>query len=165
MSEFKKFLIIQAAISAVINMILNAGIGILLFRGIDFVPLWGNPGIALDTLAVAFLLPWLTVLIVAPFARIEMKKGRVGKFQEELRSIRRSYLKLMPDGLLSQSLIIGMGTVIIFTPLMLGLLISMGITELSYRSFIIYKTVFATLLSFPVSPTTWMSAMKKYIRD
>ncbi|TAL30011.1 MAG: hypothetical protein EPN93_20545 [Spirochaetes bacterium] len=165
MNEFKKFLLVQALISALINMSLNAGIGIFLFWELEVVPLWGNPGIALDTLATAFLLSWLTVLFVAPFAHMEMKKGTVEKFGKELRFLRGSWLKYMPRGFFLQSMIIGVVTAAIFTPVMVGALSVLGVDGMSFRSSVIYKTVFATLLALVVNPVTWMSALKQYAVD
>jgi hypothetical protein len=163
MNEFQRFLAIQAAVCAVINMALNAGIGIYFFRGMDIVPLWGTPGIALDTLVMAFLLPWLTVLFIAPFAWMEMKKGTAEKFKEELRTVRHSYLKYMPDGFFLQSLILGFGTAVIFSPIIAGLLSGLGITGMRYQSAVILKTVLAMILALAVSPVTWLSALKKYV--
>jgi hypothetical protein len=163
MNKFRKFLAVQLIIGAFINLSLNLGIAILLFKGIDPVPLWGNPGIALDILATAFLLPWLTVLIVAPIARAEMKKGTIERFREELGSIRCSYLRFMPKGVLAQSMIIGIGTTVIVAPAMVGILDAAGVSEMSHNAFIAYKTAFATVLTFPVSPVVWLSAMIKYV--
>ena len=163
MNEFKKFLAVQLIISVFINLTLNAGIAILLFRGINPVPLWGNPGIALDTLATAFLLPWLTVLIVAPFARAEMRKGTIERFRKELGRVRSSYLRYMPVGIVAQSMTIGIGITVIAAPVLVGILYAVGVSEMSYHAFIAYKTVFATILTFPVSPIVWMSAMIKYV--
>lgn len=165
MNELRKFLLVQMVIGIVINLTLNAGIGIFMVRGINSLPLWGNPGVALDTLAVAFLLPWLTVLVVAPFARVEMKKGTVTRFQEELRVIRRSYLHHMPRGVLAQSMVIAGGTTLVITPVMIGILYALGISEMGAPTFVLYKSAFATILTFPVSPLAWTSALVKYIKE
>ncbi len=163
MSGLKKFLVIQALIGIAINLSINAGIGVFLVRGVDSISLWGNPGIALDTLAVAFLLPWLTVLFVAFFAHLEMKKGTVKKYREELQSIGSSYLKHMPRGVFSQSMVIGAGTALVITPIMIGIMYAMGISEMGDRSFVVYKSAFATILTIPVNPLAWLSSMVKYI--
>ncbi len=151
MNEFRKFLGVQLIIGVFINLSLNLGIAIFLFRGIASVPLWGNPGIALDILATAFLLPWLTVLIVAPFARIEMKKGPIERFRGELSRIRGLHLRSMPKGILAQSMIIGIGITVIFVPALVGILYALDVSQMSYHAFIAYKTTFATFLTFPVS--------------
>ncbi|MBN1532276.1 MAG: hypothetical protein JXA20_06415, partial [Spirochaetes bacterium] len=156
-----KFLILQGAIGIAINLSLNAGIGIYMVRGVDTMPLWGNPGIALDTLAVSFLLPWLTVVIVAPLAKMEMNKGTVEKFREELRSLRDSYLGFMPRGAFAQSMLISAGTAAIVTPLAVGILYCAGITGFAGNDFVLYKSALATLLTFPVNPLVWLSALSK----
>jgi len=156
-----KFLTVQAFISAAINLSLNAALAVVLFRGIEPVPVWGNPGVALDTLGVAFFLPLLTVLIVAPFAAAERSKGSVDILKEDLSRIR--WLRLMPKGLFSQSLLIPALTVVFITPVAIGTLHYLKIDSLSNFSFVIYKSALATALSFPVSPVVWMSAMKKHL--
>ena len=63
-SEHRRFLIVDQVIGAgIINFILNAGIAWAIARALTRVPLWGNPSIANDTVATAFLLPFIPALL------------------------------------------------------------------------------------------------------
>ncbi len=162
MNAFRKFLTVQAIICAIINLCINIALGIVLFKDIDSVPLWGNPGIVMDTFATAFLLTFLTVLIVAPFANIENKKGTAAHFQKELSALEKSRLRFLPRSLFLRSIVLACLASLVFTPLMIGLLYAGRISELSFIYFVVYKASFATIISFPVSPVVWTSALMQY---
>ena len=75
-SEHRRFLIVDQVIGAgIINFILNAGIAWAIARALARVPLWGNPSIANDTVATAFLLPFITCVIVTPLIRKKIVAG------------------------------------------------------------------------------------------
>ena len=78
-------------------------------------------------------------------------------------AVRNSYLKFMHRGVFAQSMVIVWGTAIIFTPSIVGILYIMGIMEMKDYTFVVYKSSFATILTIPVSPIVWMSAMVKYL--
>ena len=54
----RRYLLLEQGLgSIVINVVLNAAIAWLLFRGLDVVPLWGNQSIAGDTIATTLIPP------------------------------------------------------------------------------------------------------------
>ena len=62
----QRFLFIeQGAVPTVFNFALNGAIAWALFRSVEAVPLWGESSVGVDLLATAFLLPFLTCLIVS----------------------------------------------------------------------------------------------------
>jgi hypothetical protein len=50
----------QTVAPAVFNLILNAGLGWLVFRHLERVPLWGDPSLAGDIIGTMLILPFLT---------------------------------------------------------------------------------------------------------
>jgi hypothetical protein len=63
--------------SAVFNFALNGAIAWGLFRTATHVPLWGEQSVAADTVATAFLLPFLTCLIVSRTVERRVTQGDV----------------------------------------------------------------------------------------
>jgi len=74
-SEHRSFLVLhQGLVPTGFNLVLNGLIAWLLFRTATSVPLWGESGMGIDLLATAFLLPFLTCLIVS---RLVGGQGRI----------------------------------------------------------------------------------------
>lgn len=72
-----RFLAQQGVIALVVNVVINAGVGWLLYREATAVPLTGEPSIAGDTIIGAFLIGVFTIRIVAPVTRRQVRAGRV----------------------------------------------------------------------------------------
>lgn len=74
----RRFLAIeQGAIPMLFNLVLNGAIAWALFRSLDAVPLWGESSVGVDLLATAFLLPFLTCLIVSSLVVRQVRTGGV----------------------------------------------------------------------------------------
>src|SRR5262245_56323764 len=67
----------QGVIPCVFNFALNAAIAWALFRSLPAVPLWGQSSVGGDLLATAFLLPFLTCLIVSALVARDVRAGKV----------------------------------------------------------------------------------------
>ena len=74
----QRFLLIeQGAVPTVFNFALNGAIAWALFRSAEEVPLWGESSVGVDLLATAFLLPFLTCLIVSAIVARHVRDGKV----------------------------------------------------------------------------------------
>src|SRR5215475_6435530 len=74
----RRFLLLeQGAIPTVFNLLLNGLIAWGLFRSSPAVPLWGESSLGVDLLATAFLLPFLTCLIVSSLVARHVRSGKV----------------------------------------------------------------------------------------
>src|SRR5262245_62452239 len=74
----RRFLLVeQGAIPTVFNLLLNGFIAWGLFRSSATVPLWGDSSVGVDLLATAFLLPFLTCVIVSSLVARHVRSGKV----------------------------------------------------------------------------------------
>jgi hypothetical protein len=65
----RRYVVLEQGVGAVsVNFLLNVAIAWAAFRGMSSIPIWGAQSIAGDTIATAFVLPFLTCLIVTPLA-------------------------------------------------------------------------------------------------
>ena len=81
--EQRRFLFVDQCLGpTVFNFLLNGAIAWALFRGVALVPLWGQESIAGDTIATAFILPFLTSLIATRIVRRQIASGRVHPMTE-----------------------------------------------------------------------------------
>ncbi len=74
----RRFLLIeQGAAPAAFNFLLNGLIAWALFRSTTAVPLWGPSSVGVDLLATAFILPFLTCVIVSAIVTRQLRSGKV----------------------------------------------------------------------------------------
>ena len=154
----RSYLLLEQGIgSVVINLVLNAGIAWLLFRGLAVVPLWGDQSIAGDTIATTLILPFLTCLIVTRLAHGEVRKGRFDA--PAWRRGSHAVLGRLPGKTLARAVVIAVASVIIFVPPALAAFSILGITELPFRTFLIFKSIYAGILGGLVAPVIALSAL------
>jgi len=120
----------------VINFLINLQAGRMLFPVGRDLPLWGNPGMALDTLGGAFLIGFFTLLVVVPGARREARAGRVRGWGRRARWLalpaRRPVLSALIGGALC-ALVLG-------GPLVLGWALR-GVEAMPRQDFIWFKAL------------------------
>ena len=74
----KRFLIVdQGVVPTIFNFLLNGLICWALFRTAESVSLWGESSVGVDLLVTAFVLPFLTTLIVSAIVLRELRAGKL----------------------------------------------------------------------------------------
>jgi hypothetical protein len=143
----------QGAGAAGFNLLLNAVIAWALFRGRATVPLWGQPGIAADTLATSFLLPFFTCLIVTPLVRRQLRGGRVPP-------LARPGSSRLPRATPVRALAVGALSLATGGPLALLGLGALDVSSLSFARFLVFKASFAAALAALVTPGIALAALR-----
>ena len=129
----------------IVNLLINGVIAWLLFRKATHVPMWGQSGIAGDTIATAFLLPAITCLIVTPLARGRVRTGRMAALDD-------ASWRWVPRNMVWRALLMGLICMLVLAPLTLFLLGAVGVRELSPWHFIHFKATFAAVEGALVTP-------------
>jgi hypothetical protein len=147
--EHRRFLLIeQGAIPTVFNFVLNGIIAWALFRSAAVVPLWGESSVGVDLLATAFMLPFLTCLIVSALVGRQVSSGKVPPLPSDQfphsgwyqRSASMRGLFLAAAG-------------VVFGALPLVWVLSLGQAQpIPMTSFVAFKAVWAALLALLVTP-------------
>jgi hypothetical protein len=140
----------QTIVPAVFNLAFNAGLGWMLFRHHQLVPLWGDPSIAGDILGTLFFLPFFTCLIVTPLVKRAARTGKV----EWLAMAPREHplLRLLPRSLWARAAVVGLACVVLFGPPSIGLLSLLGVEGWSVATAVTFKGIYAALLAAVVTP-------------
>ena len=141
----------QGTAGAVINAVLNPAISWLGNRRMTFVPLTGDQGMIVDTIATAIVLSLLVSLFVTPAARREFDAGRltggnIGSFESAV-------LAHWPSKAWSFGLLTGVVAAVVLAPLMYALISLLGSGGLSFAAFVILKAAYTAALGFAV--TRW----------
>lgn len=155
----KKFLTVDQSVGpAVFNFFLNAAIAWAIFRTHETVPLWGQQSIAGDTIATAFILPFLTGLIVTPLVGRQVKQGKFSALP--LGTVPGAISILAGRTTFVRSLVIGAVGVVAFGLPAVGVWVVLGgPAELGLTPFIWTKAAFAGLLAAVLTPVISWAAL------
>jgi len=148
--ELRRYLFVEQPLGAfVVNLLLNALIAWGVCRGLAAVPLWGQPSVAGDTLATAFLLPFLSVLIATPLVR---RDARVGKVTPPP-GAPDGLAGRLPRPLLVRALALGILGLAVAAPPPIAALALGGVTAIAMPAFIWVKAAYAAVLGALLAPT------------
>ena len=145
----QRFLIIeQGAVPTLFNFALNGVIAWALFRSAEEVPLWGESSLGVDLLATAFLLPFLTSLIVSAIVARHVRDGKVPPLpREQLPNTRWFERSSLQRGLALGAAGVVFGAVPLVWVLTLAEARPLGVT-----AFVTFKAAWAAMLALLVTP-------------
>lgn len=154
----RRFLLIDQGLApALFNLALNAGIAWLLFSSMHVVPLWGQSSIAGDTLGTAFILPFMTALIVSRTVRGQVSRGRVPPLPRRPAGGLLSRLAACPPW--RRGALLGLAGVLAGALPVVGIFTLAGPHELALHAFLWFKAGFAAVLAAAVTPPIGWAAL------
>lgn len=157
----RRFLAVeQIIVPTLFNLVFNAGLGWVVFRGHTPVPLWGDPSLGADILGMLFFLPCFTCLIATPLIKRAAQAGKVDRLTiapEEHR-----VLRYLPRSLWLRSGLVGIVCVFAFGPVSLGVLSAMGLHQWTLTDAIWFKGVYAGVLAALVTPIIALYALSQH---
>jgi hypothetical protein len=152
----RRYLLLDQGIGAgILNLVLNAGIAWLLFRGMEVVPLWGQQSIAGDTIGTAFVLPFLTSLIASVVVRSQVRSGYVPAATLSPTSA----LRLLPRSLAGRGAVLGLIAIVVTGLPTAAALGFAGVGEMAFGDFVMFKAAFAAVLGALVTPIVARAAL------
>jgi hypothetical protein len=157
----RRYLILTCCIgSAIVNAIINGGLGWGLTHTYPVLPLWRIPGVVADIAGTAFGVTFGTCLGMALQIRRDLKAGRVGRVDASMLSPGvASLVARFPLGTFRRSVSLGALSVPIFTlPVVVGLAI-VGIGSMERVPFVALKAGFAALQAAMVTPFIALAAL------
>ena len=157
----KRYLAVDLSIgAAVVNFLLNLGLGWLVLHSREGIPLSaeaGEPSLTGELLGTCLLLPFFTGIIVTPLVKRVVRHGRVPALDWGRKDHR--WLARLPNGSFARSLLVGVVCVVLVA-LPVGLLLwATGIEWLGFRDYLIAKGVFSGLLAALVTPLFGLCAL------
>lgn len=143
--------------AAIVNALINGAFGWLAMLELPLLPLWGAPGIAIDTVLTAFGVAFGTTLIVPIQARKDIFSGKVSP-ADPSGSV-GWLIHALPHDTLRRGLFLGAACVIAFVPLPLVALSTIGVESMLPGPFIAFKAAFSALVGAAVTPVITLQAM------
>jgi hypothetical protein len=155
----RRYLFVECSIgAAIINALLNAGLGWVGTRGLAVFPVWKIPGVAGDLLATAYGVSFGTCLAAAIQARVDIGRGRITpptSLPERLAPV----IAALPRGLLARAIALGIVSCLALGPfILLGLFLA-GQAALPRGTFIAIKAAFSAVEGAVVTPIIVLAAL------
>ena len=155
-SRHRRYLLLDQGIGAgVVNLLINAGIAWLLFRGMEVVPLWGQQSIAGDTIGTAFVLPFLSTLVASAIVRSQVRSGYVPAIALSATSV----LRKLPRSLAGRGAVLGAICIVATGLPTAAALDAAGVAEMAFGQFVTFKALFAAALGALVTPVIARAAL------
>jgi hypothetical protein len=157
----RRWVVVNAlGVTAVINLVLNAGIAWASIRGQHNVPVWsprllGRASVLSDTVGTLFLLPLITTLLCTTAVWREIGAGRL----PPLDGAALGPLGHLPPGRLRRGFVLGALALVVLSPVVVTIAAVADVGALSRGNFILYKALFAVLLGAVVTPLIALGAM------
>ncbi len=149
--EHKRLLIVDECIgAAVVNFAINAALGWLAYRARPSLPLFGATSIATDTLATAFVLPLVTVLVATPLIRLGVARGKLPPLDPPIASPRG--LPRRPRALLARGAVLGVASMLLVAAPFVAALALVGPQSVTPARMVWCKGGFAAVLAALVTP-------------
>jgi len=146
----RRYLIWQSCVgAAIVNALINGGLGWLGTRGMASVPLWRIPGVVADLSGTAFGVTFGTCLGTAFQVPRDLDRGRI--VPVVMSPGVATLVARFPDRLLKRSFGLGWLSMLISVPL-IAVLVAMGFTALDRLPFIELKAAFAAFMGALVTP-------------
>ncbi|MEM7412198.1 MAG: ankyrin repeat domain-containing protein [Myxococcota bacterium] len=147
--KHRHFLLVeQGVVPTVFNLVINGVIAWALFRTAKSVPLWGESSIGIDLMATAFLLPFLTCVIVSKLVARQVHSGKLPPLPAAHLPLSKWFRR--PTSV--RGLFLGVASMVFAAaPIIWALDLGMA-QPFSVPSFIAFKAIWAALLALAVTP-------------
>lgn len=158
MTEPRPFSILLTAIfSGVINALINGAFGWFMLGPDKVWPLWGVPGIGVDTVAMAFGITFGTVLTVTPQTRAQLRAGKL--LAAPISPHWRAAFGRWPRSTWRRSIVLGVLSALLFAPLPLVAFWAFGVDDAGRAALTSFKAAFGFVQGALVTPVIALAAM------
>ena len=157
--EQHRYLFVECVIgAAVINALINGGLGWAATIGHATFPVWKVPGVAADLMATAYGVSFGTCIGAAVQVRIDRGRGRITT-PSEVPARLAPIISAMPKGLLARAIALGMVSVAALGPFIALALYFYGAAEFARQPFVGIKAAFSAVEGAVVTPVIVLAAL------
>jgi hypothetical protein len=157
--EQRRYLFVDCVIgAAVVNALINGGLGWVATRGYPTFPVWKLPGVAADLLGTAYGVSFGTCIGAALQVKIDRARGRIttpNTVPDRLAPI----IAALPRNLLARAIALGVASVAALGPLIALGLYFYGAPEFGRQPFLEVKAAFSAVEGAVVTPVIVLAAL------
>lgn len=153
-SDHRRYIRKETLINTVVNTVISALFVWVAFRGLSAIPLWGNPGLALDLVPTCVAITLVSAMVLTLTTRVRLKRGRVAPLTPA-----RGPGAWLPATVVVRALTAAAIVTIIAVPLSVGVLKLVGADGASFNQVLVFKILYGAALSALISPPLLMRAL------
>lgn len=129
------------------NAVFNGLAAWFLLKSTEWMPMWGEPSIAIDITATSAILLFIVTLIMIPLNRSKRRKGKAPDLQWDNSKWLHRFLQRFPRGLVARAFCFaGLGIVVV-SPISFLPYIALGVEGMSGSAYAIAKGVWAGIMA------------------
>lgn len=152
--DHRRYIRTESLINTAVNSLISAFFVWVAFRGLEAIPLWGNPGLAFDLVPTCVAITLFSVLVLTLTTRARLKRGRVAPLTPAL-----GPASWLPANIVLRAITAVIAVTVIAVPLSIGALVISGADGLSFGQVLIFKILYGAALSALISPPLLMRAL------
>ncbi len=149
MQSVKAYILVQATICALINMIVNPLVSWIGNRAMQFTPL---TGLLVDMAITCLVMSTLIAFFVVSGVRRDLKAGTIRADDRAVRAA--GLLSRLPRSWWALGLLLGAGVAVVLVPVTCGVAAIFKLPGLTFRWFVLLKIVYTGPVAFAV--TRWL---------
>lgn len=157
----RKYVQTETMVSIVLSIILSLVFAWLVFPPEGPIPLGGPKGIGFDLVPTTFMIVFMTTVALTLLTRSRRRKGAIDRLDlaaanatPTVRAVRK-----LPRHFVLRGFLTALGASIVFIPLMLGILIVAGVSEMTFVPFLAFKGVYGAFLAALFTPIVLVAAL------
>ncbi len=154
--ELNKNLRVETAISIVANTVVSGMFAWGIFHGVAVIPLWGAQGIAVDLIPTVFMITLALTIALTLITRARIRKGKLPR--PTWGRIDLGLSRLLPDNILLRAFTFAAAMTVILVPLSVLLLVTAGVSEMSFKVFFVFKLIYGAIYAVVVTPPVLLRA-------
>jgi hypothetical protein len=129
------------------NAIFNGLAAWALLKNTEWMPLWGEPGIAIDITATSAILLFIVTLIMIPLNRSKKRKGKAPGFQWDDNKLLHRFFQRLPRGLVARAFCFAGIGIVVVAPISFLPYVALGVEGLTGPDYAIAKGVWAGIMA------------------
>lgn len=149
-AEHLRYMRRETLLGCVFNAVLSVVFAVLIFRGVEQIPLWGPQGIAVDLVPTVFMITLVGNLIVTFLTRQRVRAGAVPRLIHPTRWPRRALVRMLLLAVVATAVVV---------PLSIGVLSALGIESMPFAPFVAFKVVYGAVVGALTAPLVIRAAL------
>ena len=129
------------------NAIFNGLAAWALLKDTEWMPMWGEPSIAIDITATSAILLFIVTLILIPLNRSKKRKGKAPEFHWDDSKLLHRFFRGFPKGLVARAFCFAALGIVVVAPISFLPYILLGVEGMTGPNYAVAKGVWAGIMA------------------
>ncbi len=129
------------------NAVFNGLAAWALLKDTEWMPMWGEPGIAVDITATSAILLFIVALILIPLNRSKRRKGKAPEFHWDNSKVLHRFFQRFPRGLVARAFCFAALGIVVVAPISFVPYIVLGVEGMTGPAYAVAKGVWAGIMA------------------